>query len=233
MQRVSATKFLDFNEYNPNFEGNIFNQNARDNAIEEITNNEIGYMSGYQYWEGNDNVLLVKDGTDYYKVMRDGKDLHNNGKITVISYEEIKKDDYDKIIKDNDLLNDTWCNFVGGYVSSAYGAPNINNFNGVEYEANAINDNLSDGLYNNENGRFVLTDYETAQDYAASGGLSLASYKDSGPHGHIAVLTGGYGGDGSATMGNLNIFQAGSDFGKMTYYDGFKTRESQFYIWVK
>gem|GEM_PF-3034203 len=115
-------------EYVPNFEETIFNQEARDTATQDIEENRQGYLQGYQYWDGKDNV--------------------------------------------------------------------------------------------------------PAQDYAASGGLALASYKDSGSHGHVAVLTGVYGGDGSATMGNLNIFQTGAVYGEKLYSEGFNEKQSQFYIWI-
>jgi hypothetical protein len=72
--------------------------------------------------------------------------------------------------------------------------------------------------------------WKEAEKFASSGGLALASWKNTnGGSGHIAVVTGGY--TGAENKANMNIFQAGARFGAMKYSEGFGALNSRYYVW--
>jgi hypothetical protein len=208
---------------------------SRNNGIDFLNDNRQAYLAGKQAWESGkfnnqayDNVQLVQDGGEYFKVYR--KYDKTSGIFSLVGSESITANQYNA----SNQRVDTYCNLAANAIGQRYHVPNMQNLNGNEYNANAMYDNLESGLYNDPNlGSFYEVSPESAEQWANHGGFSTVAYKANGGIGHIATLTGGYGGNGQINKNNLNIFQAGNSYGAMLYRDAFTVNaQTKFYIFV-
>ncbi|MBN2422746.1 DUF4157 domain-containing protein, partial [Candidatus Woesearchaeota archaeon] len=217
----------------------IYNEEGRNEAVEFVKNNKEAYLEGDERWESGtrnsksyNNILIVnKDEADgsHLKVYR----KFSSGVYTLIDKETLTDAKYTEE-KALATYHNTYCNIAATKIGLSYGAPNIQNYGGSEHNANAIYNNFINNFYNTDTHEFKEVEFDEAEQYASSGGLAYAVWKNStGGSGHIGTITGGYGGDGEKTMANLKIFQAGNTFGDMTYSGGFGNRDSKFYVWKK
>jgi len=217
---------------------NVYNEEARNEAIEFVKDNKEAYLKGDERWEAGtrnnknyNNILIVnKNEADenHLKVYRN----FISGVYTLIDTETLTEERYTEE-KALATLHNTYCNIAATKIGLSYGTPNIQNHGGTEHSANAMYDNFANGFYNTETHEFKEVKFDEAETYANSGGLAYAVWKKPNGHGHIATLTGGYGGDGEKTMANLKIFQAGETYGYKNYFEGFGNKESKFYVWKK
>ena len=216
----------------------VFNEDARERGIEFAEENRASLLAGNSYWSGGkkdgkayNNILLPDENGagNRLKVYRQ----YEKGRFTVTGTERITDVQYQQELAKSTGWN-TYCNLASSPVSMAYGAPSMQYVEYPrggydQYNANSIYDRLAAGQYNTDTHQFAAVDFKAAERHASAGGLAVAVYK--GQTGHIAVLTGGY--DGQPGVGNLNIFQAGKEFGHMTYGEGFGSKSSRFYIWKR
>jgi LysM repeat protein len=217
----------------------VNNKAGRDEAIKFVEDNKYAYLKGREKWlsgkrnnKAYNNILMVKK--DIPQANNQNLKVYRNfsgGVYTYIDKETLDDTQYTTEI--SNTVKNTYCNIAATKIGLSYNAPNLQNHKGAEHSANDIYIKLSEKFYDSDTHQFKNVTFTEAEQYANAGGLAYAVYKASSGSGHIATLTGGYGKDGSAKMGNLNIFQAGSSFGAMVYSQGFGDIVSLFYIWVK
>ena len=235
----------------------VYNKKARTDAIKFIKDNKYAYLKGHQDWSKGDKdgkkynqILLVNKKnsenagkhlrvyrnfdfkTRYYHLI--GKDTLTDEQYTA-ELETMFQNKKDRAAKKGKTLKthrtDTFCNIATTAIAEYYGATNLQYHEGKESNANAMYARLDSGFYNTDTHEYKNVNYKQAESYAKSGGFAIAVIKDK--IGHIGTLKGGYGGDGKEVLGNLNIFQAGGNFGDMTYSQGFGNKEPKLYIWTK
>ncbi len=132
---------------------------------------------------------------------------------------------------------DFFCNLNTNEYSIAYGAPNLQNYQGRERTANEIHTLLSEGLAN-ANGRFVEVTQTLAATAGQNGLLVIASQPRPTAPGHLAPVVGYEGGIGFDAVSGIEARQTmvsnvGSSYGPMTVHEAFGTEARvQYFMWV-
>ncbi|TVR30589.1 MAG: hypothetical protein EA404_12245 [Spirochaetaceae bacterium] len=206
----------------------------RDGTIRELSRNQIEreqYEHVQRLVEGRGTLTASLAFHDGVQMLYESSGLEN------LYWQEY--DRLDSMAQESQRYRglDFFCNLNTNEYSIAYGAPNLQNYQGRERTANEIHTLLSEGLAN-ANGRFVEVTQTLAATAGQNGLLVIASQPRPTGSGHLAPVVGYEGERSSETdkddlVRSVMVHNVGQETGPMTVHDAFGIGSvPHYFLWV-